>query len=58
MSIFGFRKPPVSTTPKDALTTLRETLSRLEAHPEQSARIQELRGILAARIAELERKTA
>ena len=58
MSIFEYRKPPVSQAPKDALTTLRATLARLEASEEQTPRVAELRRILAVRIAEIERKTA
>jgi hypothetical protein len=37
---------------------LRETLDRLEAKPDETQRISDLKRILAGRIAELEQKTA
>lgn len=56
-SMFGYRKPVLSESHRDPLTTLRETLDRLEAEDE-SPRIEDLKRILAARIHEMEKKTA
>lgn len=56
MSIFEFRKPAVETKPRSSLGILRQTLKNLEATPTQTKQIAELKLILAARIAELERK--
>jgi hypothetical protein len=59
MSIFEHRKPAQGEhASRDALTTLRETLMRLEAEFDDTPRITDLKRILAARIAEMERKSA
>jgi hypothetical protein len=58
MSLFEFRKAPASETKADALEKLRATLNRLNADPEDTPGITDLKNILAARIAEMERKTA
>ena len=58
MSIFEFRKPPVGGTVRDALKTLRETLKRLNAEFDETPCIADLKRILAARIAEIEQKSA
>jgi len=58
MSIFEYRKPGKTETPRDLLGTLRTTLARLEAEAEETPRVAELKRILSDRIAELERKSA
>jgi len=58
MSIFEYRKPSRRTDASQQLLTLQETLKSLEAEPEETQRIADLKQILAGRIAELERKTA
>jgi hypothetical protein len=58
MSIFTFGKPATDPKGRSPLATLRETLKSLEAAPEESRQIADLKHILAARIAEMERKTA
>lgn len=57
MNLFRDRKPPAGQS-RDALSTLRATLANLEAEPEQSPRIEELKRILAGRIAEMEGRSA
>ena len=54
MSIFGHRKPRAVEHPRDQLATLRKTLAKLEAEPEETPRIAELKRIIANRITELE----
>jgi hypothetical protein len=54
MSIFGDRKPRAVERPRDQLTTLRHTLEKLEADPEETPQIAELKRIIADRITELE----
>jgi hypothetical protein len=56
MSIFGHRKPRAVEHPRDQLTTLRHTLEKLEAEPEETTQIAELKRIIANRITELERE--
>jgi hypothetical protein len=58
MSIFEYRKPALNRPSRDSLETLKNTLSRLEAEPMDSARVAELKRILADRIAELEQQSA
>ena len=58
MSIFEYRKPVSTQLHRNQLVTLRETLKSLEAEPEETQRIADLKQILTGRIAELERKTA
>jgi hypothetical protein len=58
MSIFEYRKPAVEQPHRDQLVTLRETLERLDAEPDETQQIVDLKRILTGRIAELERKTA
>jgi hypothetical protein len=58
MSIFTHRKPVEGPQFRDKLVTLRETLEQLEAEPEATQRITNLKQIIAARIAELEQKSA
>jgi hypothetical protein len=58
MSIFEYRKPGSAKPSRSSLTTLHETLERLEAEPVETPRIADLKRILAGRIAELERKNA
>jgi hypothetical protein len=55
MSLFAFRKPSGNQPPRDLLKNLRTTLARLDAEPEQTPQIDNLKRILAGRIAELER---
>lgn len=57
MSIFEHRKP-IDETRGEPLEKLRATLTRLNADPEETPGIADLKRILAARIAEMERKTA
>lgn len=57
MSMFEFRKPIAGQAHRDLLATLRETLEHLNAEPE-TPRIADLKRILAARIHELESKSA
>jgi len=58
MSIFEYRKPTKTQTPRDLLGTLRTTLARLEAEAVETPRVAELKRILSARIAEIERMSA
>jgi len=58
MSIFEFRKPAAGESHRDTLLTLRETIQRLEAEPQQTPQTATLKRILAVRIQELESKTA
>jgi hypothetical protein len=58
MDFFHDRKPVEGQRPRDPLNTLRATLACLEAEPEATPRVIQLRRILAARIAEMERKSA
>ena len=58
MSIFEFRKPVIEQPHRNQLAMLRKTLEGLEAEQEETQQIADLKHILAARIAELERKTA
>jgi hypothetical protein len=58
MALFEYRKAPLGHNRPDALARLRATLDRLNADPEDTPGIVELKRILAARIAELERKSA
>jgi hypothetical protein len=58
MSIFEFRKPVSEQPHRNQLVVLRKTLERLEAEPEETQQIADLKRILVGRIAELERKTA
>ena len=58
MSFFHDRKPVEAQSHRDPLNALRATLANLEAEEDQTPRIVELRRILAARIAEIERGTA
>jgi hypothetical protein len=57
MNVFRDRKP-VEGQHRDPLSTLRATLANLEAEPEETPRIVELKRILAGRIAEMERRSA
>ena len=57
MSIFDRRKPASSAPSRDALSTLRVTLEKLESEAQETPRIADLKRILAHRIAEIERKT-
>jgi hypothetical protein len=58
MSFFQYRKvEEIDPTPK-VLLRLRQTLDRLEGEQDETPQIAELKGILAGRIAEMERKTA
>jgi hypothetical protein len=54
MSIFQYRKPVGEQRHRSQILVLRETLDRLEAEPEETRRISDLKRILAGRIAELE----
>lgn len=54
MSIFEYCKPTGNEPARNALTTLRETLERLDSEFEQTPRIADLKRILAERIAEIE----
>lgn len=56
MSPFAFRKPSGNQPPRDLLKTLRTTLALLDAEPEQTPQMANLKRILAGRIAELERR--
>jgi hypothetical protein len=58
MSVFTHRKPPSEHPNRNLLLTLRETLLRLEGEPVETQKIADLERILAARIAEIEHKTA
>ena len=58
MSIFGPRKPVARAPKRNLLTTLRETLQHLEAEPEETPQIANLKRILLNRIAEMERESA
>jgi hypothetical protein len=58
MSIFEYRKPESAQPHRSQLLTLQKTLNSLEAEPEETQRIADLKRILARRIAELEHKTA
>lgn len=58
MSIFEHRKPPAAQAHRDSIAALRETLDRLNAEPEESPRIADLKRILTARIHQLESKSA
>lgn len=58
MSIFEFRKPAAEQPHRNQLAMLRQTLKGLEAEEEETQQIADLKQILAARIAELEQKTA
>lgn len=58
MSIFEFRKCPECAPARDELKTLRQTLERLEADPDETPGVLDLKRLLAARIAEMERKSA
>jgi hypothetical protein len=58
MSIFEYRKPVSEHAHRSQLMTLRETLEKLEAEREETPRTADLKRILAARITELEQKTA
>ena len=57
MNLFRDRKP-VEGHHRDPLSALRETLANLETEPEESPRAIELKRILAAKIAEMERRSA
>ena len=57
-SIFEYRKPASIQSQRDKLRKLRETLEQLESEGEQTPQIAQLKGILTARIQELESKTA
>lgn len=57
MSLFDFHKPAVSHTHRDKVAVLRETLARLEATPNATPRIAELKQILVSRIREIESKS-
>lgn len=54
MSIFDYRKPVKETPARDSLQILRDSLQQLEADPNPSPRIENLKQILQGRIAELE----
>jgi hypothetical protein len=56
MSIFENRKAPANVPARDSLQVLRNALQALEAEPEQTPRIADLRRILSNRISELERQ--
>lgn len=58
MPFFDFRKPVVSHTHRDKLVVLRETLARLEATPDATPRIADLKQILISRIREIESESA
>jgi hypothetical protein len=58
MSLFEYRKAPPGYYKPDALEKLRATLDRLNADPEDTPGIAELKRIIEARIAELERRSA
>lgn len=58
MSIFEHRKPGAGESHRNTLLKLRETLEQLEAEREETPQITSLKRILAARIQELESKTA
>ena len=58
MHLFRDRKPAERQHSRDPLTALRATMANLEAEREETQRIVELKRILAARIAEIERKEA
>jgi hypothetical protein len=58
MSIFDFRKPLSNDPTQDPLKKLRETLERLNADPEETPGIVDLKRILSVRIAELESRSA
>ena len=58
MSLFKYRKPPFTESKLDALEKLRATLARLNADPDETPGVIELKRIFAVRIAEMERKTA
>ena len=55
--MFEYRKP-LDHPHRNQLEALQETLKRLEAEPIETARIADLKRILADRIADLKRKTA
>ena len=57
MSMFEYRKP-LDHPNRNQLEVLEETLKRLEVEPIETARIADLKRILADRIADLKRKTA
>jgi hypothetical protein len=54
MSIFSYRKPARVQEPRDLVATLRNTLSKLEDEPNDTAQTADLKRILRTRIAELE----
>jgi len=56
MSIFEYRKLSGRETTRNALKVLRETLEKLNADPEETPSVVDLKRILTAKIAELERK--
>ncbi len=58
MSVFDYRKPAAKHPSRDLLEILRTTLAKIEAEPEQTPQLADLKRILMGRIAELERRTA
>ena len=58
MSMFEYRKPPARMPARDDLKILQKTLDRLNADPEETPGIVDLKRILAARIAEMECRSA
>lgn len=58
MSIFEYRKPVAAQPSRDALSTLRATLAKLETEREETPQVADLKRILASRIAELEQQRA
>ena len=58
MSIFEHRKPVATAKQRNLLATLRQTLKHLEAEPEQTPQIVDLKQILINRIAQMERESA
>ena len=58
MSIFEHRKPNGRPPARDLLNVLRSTLAKIDAEPEPTPQMTDLKRILAGRIAELERKSA
>jgi hypothetical protein len=57
MSIFEHRRPPTTNQSRDALSTLRATLERLEAEQEETPQLADLKRILMTRILEMERRS-
>jgi hypothetical protein len=57
MSIFEYRSRQANHSTRDSLGTLRETVERLEAEPDETPQIADFKRILAGRIEQIKRRT-